>query len=48
LALAPAFRGLTVPLVKLTSARTVGEASLIRDGLRFEGIEVDLRGEHRP
>lgn len=34
-------------LLKLMTVGTIGEASLIRDGLLFEGIEVELRGEHR-
>lgn len=32
----------------MDSARNIGEATLIKDALESEDIEVKLRGEHRP
>lgn len=38
---------MSAPPIKLTTTRTIGEATLLCDALKREGIEVQLRGEHR-
>jgi len=35
-------------MTKVDHARRLGEATLMRDALANEGIEAELRGEHRP
>lgn len=36
------------PWIKLQSARNIGEATLIKNALENEDLEVKFRGEHRP